>query len=126
MHLDPSIYLMDDENKTPANMLEKSKEANHESVTCDDSTATEIENNSSSVCGNDNKKSICPGHVSSEEGSSADQLNKVSDTLESINLAGNVSGSKGQLTLWVLLSCLKLFRSLLRLQTHVCVYLHDE
>ncbi|KAE8022348.1 hypothetical protein FH972_008153 [Carpinus fangiana] len=96
IHLDPSIYLMDDENKTLANMLEKSKEANHVSVTCDDSTATEIENNSSGVSGNDSKKSNCPGHVSSEEGSSANQLNKVSDTLESINLSRNVSGSKGE------------------------------
>ncbi len=98
IHLDPSIYLMDDESKTPANVPEKSKEANQVSVTCDDSTETEMENNSTNVCGSDSKKSNCPGHVSSEEGISADQVNKVSDTLKSISLAGSVAGSKGQFT----------------------------
>lgn len=89
---------MDDESKTPANVPEKSKEANQVSVTCDDSTETEMENNSTNVCGSDSKKSNCPGHVSSEEGISADQVNKVSDTLKSISLAGSVAGSKGQFT----------------------------
>lgn len=98
---------MDDESKTPANVPEKSKEANQVAVTCGDSTETEMENNSTNVCGSDSEKSNCPGHVSSEEGILADNMNKVSDTLESISLAGSVPGSKGQFTLWILLSCLK-------------------
>ncbi|KAK7851672.1 hypothetical protein CFP56_041305, partial [Quercus suber] len=96
IHIDPSIYLMDDESKTPANVPEKSKEANQVAVTCGDSTETEMENNSTNVCGSDSKKSNYPGHVSSEEGILADNMNKVSDTLESISLAGSVPGSKGE------------------------------
>ena len=88
---------MDDESKTPANVPEKSKEANQVAVTCDDGTEIEMENNSTNVCGSDSKKSNCPGHVSSEEGILADNMNKVSDTLESLSLAGSVPGSKGQL-----------------------------
>ncbi|XP_050251380.1 uncharacterized protein LOC126698297 isoform X1 [Quercus robur] len=96
IHIDPSIYLMDDESKTPANVPEKSKEANQVAVTCGDGTETEMENNSTNVCGSDSKKSNCPGHVSSEEGILADNMNKVSDTLESLSLAGSVPGSKGE------------------------------
>lgn len=99
---------MDDENKTPAKMLEKSKEANPSSLMCGDSKATEMENNTSG-CGSNDEMCNIPGQVSSEEGRSTDQVNKVSDTLESISLAESVPESKGQLTLWNLLTCLELF-----------------
>ncbi|KAF5457686.1 hypothetical protein F2P56_021773 [Juglans regia] len=96
IHLDPSIYLMDDENKTPAKLLEKSKEANYASVTCDDNTATDLGKNSPGACGSNSENSNSLSHTSLEEGISTDLVNKVSDTLESINLAGSVSGSKGE------------------------------
>ncbi|KAG6716655.1 hypothetical protein I3843_04G053600 [Carya illinoinensis] len=96
IHLDPSIYLMDDENKTPANLLEKSKEASYASVTCDDNTATDLGKNYPGACRSNSENSNSLSHASLEEGISTDLVNKVSDTLESINLAGSVPGSKGE------------------------------
>ncbi|KAF2315815.1 hypothetical protein GH714_040355 [Hevea brasiliensis] len=77
IHLDPSIYLMDEENKSPANVPEKTKEANPVSV-IDNDPAKQVENNpaSVSVSHTDNSNSIS-GNVSLEEGISDDQVNNV-------------------------------------------------
>ncbi|KAK9292874.1 hypothetical protein L1049_020855 [Liquidambar formosana] len=96
IHLDPSIYLMDDENKLPTNLPEKIEEPNP-SVTSHDNAATPVENNSPIVSGNCIEVSnCCPENVSLKEGISADQVNKVSDSLESIDIAGSVSENKGE------------------------------
>lgn len=108
---------MDDENKTHAKSLEKSKESD---------TTTDMGKTSHSACGSNSENRNSPSHVSLEEGISTDLVNKVSDTLESINLAGGVSGSKGQLTLLILLTCLKFSRSLLRIRIYLYTYLHNE
>ncbi|KAL7221773.1 hypothetical protein ACSBR1_023672 [Camellia fascicularis] len=47
-HLDPSIYLMDDENKLPTDMPTKAEEPN--SVTSDNKNVTQMESNSSILC----------------------------------------------------------------------------
>uniref|UniRef100_A0A5B6ZC60 2-phosphoglycerate kinase n=1 Tax=Davidia involucrata TaxID=16924 RepID=A0A5B6ZC60_DAVIN len=94
IHLDPSIYLMDDENKLPTNMPEKIEESNP--AMSDDKNAIQTENNSTAVCDSHSENSNCSvGNARSEEGVSADQLNKVSDRLESIDIARSVSENKG-------------------------------
>ncbi|KAA8533877.1 hypothetical protein F0562_031394 [Nyssa sinensis] len=94
IHLDPSIYLMDDENKLPTNMPEKIEDPNP--VMSDDKNALQMENNSTIVCDSHGENSNCPvGNVRSEEGLSADQLNKVSERLESIDIARTISENKG-------------------------------
>ncbi|KAM5550607.1 hypothetical protein ABKV19_027118 [Rosa sericea] len=83
IHLDPSIYLMDDENKTLADVQEKTPEANHLAA-----------NDSKTQMGNDSL--IYTEHVKSEEGTLNNKVNKVSDYLEAINLAGSLSDKKGE------------------------------
>ncbi|GAV68087.1 AAA_17 domain-containing protein [Cephalotus follicularis] len=85
IHLDPSIYLMDDESKSPANMPEKVKEANSS-----DDNPEKMDNNSN-ACRNDSS-----GHLRSEVKISSDQINSVSDSMEAINLAGSVFEHKGE------------------------------
>ncbi|XP_057952540.1 uncharacterized protein LOC131146777 [Malania oleifera] len=97
IHLDPSIYLMDDDNRIPTNLPSKTEEPNSVSVARDDSTTAHKENDSS-VCGNHSANSNCsPGNVSTEEGIYADQVNKVSDCLDSIHITGSFSENKGEI-----------------------------
>ncbi|XP_061980027.1 uncharacterized protein LOC133700499 isoform X1 [Populus nigra] len=92
IHLDPSIYLMDEENKLPAKMPEKS-ETNTVSVSLDDDPARQLENNS--VSENNTENSNCTtGYLTSEEGKSVNLVNKVVDSQESIDKAGSISDSK--------------------------------
>lgn len=84
IHLDPSIYLMDDENKTLAHVQEKIQEANHLEA-----------NDSKTQTGNDSP-SVYTEHVNSEEGTLNNKVNDVSDYLESIHLAGIVSDKRGE------------------------------
>ncbi|KAG6782623.1 hypothetical protein POTOM_012033 [Populus tomentosa] len=94
IHLDPSIYLMDEENKLPAKMPEKS-ETNTVSVSLDDDPARQLENNS--VSENNTENSNCTtGYLTSEEGKSVNLVNKVVDSQESIDKAGSISDSKGE------------------------------
>ncbi|CAL5404833.1 unnamed protein product [Camellia sinensis] len=92
-HLDPSIYLMDDENKLPTDMPAKAEEPN--SVTSDDKNVTQMESNSSILCDSHSENTNCsPQDARSMEETNADLLNKVSDCLESINIAESVSDDK--------------------------------
>ncbi|XP_059666937.1 uncharacterized protein LOC132312553 isoform X2 [Cornus florida] len=93
IHLDPSIYLMDDENKLQSNKPEKNGEPNP--VMSDDKIATQMENASTDVCGNHSENSNSSS-VKSEKGISPDQLNKVSDHLEAINIIQSVSENKDE------------------------------
>ncbi|KAG8652803.1 uncharacterized protein LOC110617265 [Manihot esculenta] len=95
IHLDPSIYLMDEENKSSANVTEKTKEANLVSVINND-PAKQVENNTASDSCTDNSNSIV-GNVSLEDGKSGDKLNKVPDPQESVTTAGCVSDNKGEI-----------------------------
>lgn len=91
--MDPSIYLMDEENKSSANVTEKTKEASLVSVINND-PAKQVENNTASDSCTDNSNSIV-GNVSLEDGKSGDKLNKVPDPQESVTTAGCVSDNKG-------------------------------
>lgn len=94
IHLDPSIYLMDDENKLPADDQAKSKEAKSLPVTSDGYTATQMENNPSSICNShDENSNSSLGQANSEE-FYVDQLPKISASLESMHLAGKVTECK--------------------------------
>ncbi|BFG23148.1 hypothetical protein CerSpe_094230 [Prunus speciosa] len=92
IHLDPSIYLMEDENKTQAHVQEKIQEA--ESLAADGSK-THMENDSPSINGNPSEVSNSTAHVSSDEGTLVNKVNEVSDCLEAFDLAGSVSENKG-------------------------------
>lgn len=93
--MDPSIYLMDEENKLPAKMPEKS-EMNPVSVTPDDDPARQMENSSTSVSRNHPENINCtPGDLASEEGKSVNQVNKVVDSQGSRDKAGSIVDNKG-------------------------------
>ncbi|XWS60108.1 hypothetical protein CRYUN_Cryun07bG0006100 [Craigia yunnanensis] len=89
IHLDPSIYLMDDEHKTPTSVPEGNR-STPLPVASDDNSAVQMENTSESNMGN---RQNHPMHLS--EGVSADQVNKVSESLKSIALATS-SDNKGE------------------------------
>lgn len=94
IHLDPSIYLMDDDSKAPATTTEKT---NSESVASDDNPVTQVESSPASACVSDREN----GNNSPEQPStggkiSSEQVNKIADSLESIALAGTSSENKGE------------------------------
>eukprot|EP00257_Ricinus_communis_P020927 XP_015580292.1 uncharacterized protein LOC8289616 [Ricinus communis] len=93
IHLDPSIYLMDEENKSSANMPEKHKEATPLSQT-DNDPEKHMEDIHKTVSGNHNERSNhTHGDVSLEEGNSGDQVN-LQNCHESGNTAGGISDNK--------------------------------
>ncbi|XVF08472.1 hypothetical protein REPUB_Repub07fG0006200 [Reevesia pubescens] len=84
IHLDPSIYLMDDEHKTSTSVSEGHR-SSPLSMASDDNSAVQMENNFSSTSGSNTENS--QNHpVDSGEDVSADQVNKVSESLKSIAL----------------------------------------
>ncbi|GAB4858807.1 hypothetical protein Ancab_010285 [Ancistrocladus abbreviatus] len=88
IHLDPSIYLMDDENKLVNNQSGKAEEAHHAL----DNSVVQMENkvvNTSEIPPVNNKN--YPEILSSEETVSSDQMNGVSNSLESIKIEERVS-----------------------------------
>ncbi|KAM1029250.1 hypothetical protein COP1_041810 [Malus domestica] len=91
IHLDPSIYLMEDDNKTQAQ--EKTQEADPVAV---DGTKTQMENSSPIISGSSSEIFNSAAHVSCEEGTPTNKVDKVSDHLEAIDLAGSVSEEKGE------------------------------
>ncbi|XP_062092191.1 uncharacterized protein LOC133798035 [Humulus lupulus] len=93
IHLDPSIYLMDDESKLTSNMQEKDKQTSSVSVASND-TKTQVDNNISSVSRSHNEVSKCEQHIHSQKEFSANEVNKVSDHLEAIDIAGNAQENK--------------------------------
>ncbi|KAK3001353.1 hypothetical protein RJ639_021132 [Escallonia herrerae] len=94
MHLDPSIYLMDDENKMPANMPEKVEEAKCLKVSDKSATKVQID---STACGSFSKNSAS-GNAKPEEMMSSGMLDKVLDGLKSIDIVDSVSKNKGEAT----------------------------
>ncbi|KAK6936296.1 hypothetical protein RJ641_033326 [Dillenia turbinata] len=96
IHLDPSIYLMDDENKSPKNVPTEVEEA-PEVAASDDKSAVKVEDDSTSIAGcHSDNSSVCP-----EKGTSASvlppkEVNEVSNCLESIDLERSGSEMKGE------------------------------
>ena len=94
--MDPSIYLMDDDSKLSTDVTAKVEQPNSLSVKSDENTAKLMEDNVANACpsqGKDSNDASC--NTKSEDKISADQVDKVSDLLESINITGNVSEKKG-------------------------------
>ncbi|XP_038888801.1 uncharacterized protein LOC120078587 isoform X2 [Benincasa hispida] len=91
IHLDPSIYLMDDESKSSANISAKGIEENPLSATSDDKSSKQMES-SSLVC--QNKKGTGTGIrcSHSKECMHTNQENEGLDSLEAVGIAGNSSG----------------------------------
>lgn len=87
---------MDDDSKLSTNMTTKVEEPNSLSVKSDDNTAKVMENNFENACARQSKNSNdASENTKAEDKISADQVDKVSDFLESINLTGHVSKNKG-------------------------------
>ncbi|KAI5670226.1 hypothetical protein M9H77_10590 [Catharanthus roseus] len=94
MHLDPSIYLMDDENKPPTEMA--AKDAVAKSFKEDDKNGVPPENTSSSTTDTHSEPNEPGGTVISGKEISPDELNKVTGALESIDIVGRVPEKKGE------------------------------
>lgn len=80
MHLDPSIYLMDDENKTPTNVSAKMDEQKF--VEAVQQNATQATNDS-----------VAPATYNNQ--SPADELHMVIDGLQSVNIAESARDDRG-------------------------------
>ncbi|XP_038992307.1 uncharacterized protein LOC120115767 isoform X2 [Hibiscus syriacus] len=87
IHLDPSIYLMDDEHKTTTSVTE-GHQPTSQSVASDSNSAVQVEDNTSESNAENSQNHLV--HCAS-----ADQVNKVSESLESIALA-TASENKGE------------------------------
>ncbi|KAJ8752961.1 hypothetical protein K2173_008696 [Erythroxylum novogranatense] len=98
MHLDPSIYLMDEVNQSPSNKSEMNKEKSLVSlITVGDDPSTQIDINSTSVgVPDDENGNFADTHLSSE-GISGDQMNKFLDSQETIDRATGICRHKGDL-----------------------------
>lgn len=90
MHLDPSIYLMDDENKLsaalPAIVKEKSLE--------NDKNGMVVENDSSTECGNQGKSDS--GHQEGRSGELVSDMDRVADDLKSLDIGSGLPDNKGE------------------------------
>lgn len=91
IHLDPSIYLVDDEQKSPSNVP---KEINPLSFAPDDNATAKSKDNHDVVCCGDenNGGSRSP---STKEEISIDQVELLSNSTQSMDLARNISADKG-------------------------------
>lgn len=93
--MDPSIYLMDDENKLPTDISPKVEEPN--SLTSDEKNVMETESNPSVDSANHSEnRNGSPQNARSVERIHADLLNRVSDHLESIDIAASDSADRGE------------------------------
>ncbi|KAG6571811.1 hypothetical protein SDJN03_28539, partial [Cucurbita argyrosperma subsp. sororia] len=92
IHLDPSIYLMDDESKTPANMPAKDIENNPLSATSDNNSAKQMESSCPVVHQNTKGTGTSIRFSPSKECMHTKEENEGLDSLESVDVAGNNSG----------------------------------
>ena len=82
--MDPSIYLVDDEQKSPTGAHVENKEINPEFVASDDNATVQMEN-------------IHAGNSiisSSSEGVSVDPVDALSNSMQPMDLVGSISGQK--------------------------------
>ncbi|XP_058104453.1 uncharacterized protein LOC131248269 isoform X3 [Magnolia sinica] len=89
IHLDPSIYLMDEEGRTFTDLNKKSEVPKSVPRPSEDNIAKPQEYSENDKC--------CSVHeVSTKEGMSSNQVAEVTDCLGSVDLAGNVSDVQGR------------------------------
>lgn len=90
--MDPSIYLVDDDNKSPSGVHSENKEINPAAMTLDDNATIQIKDISVGSRGESNGDSII---LSSNEGVSADQVEAVSNSMTSMGLTASIPAHKG-------------------------------
>ncbi|XP_042505891.1 uncharacterized protein LOC122082414 isoform X2 [Macadamia integrifolia] len=95
IHLDPSIYLMNDENRESNKVPTEKEESKSVPVNREGDVATEKEYNSKITCGS-HSGSTNPGNVVPEVDVSTEQVTEVSESLRSLDLAGRTSESQGE------------------------------
>ncbi|GKD84738.1 P-loop NTPase domain-containing protein LPA1 homolog 1-like protein, partial [Tanacetum coccineum] len=92
MHVDPSIYLMDEENKSPHN-VSVNAEASKSSKT-DENDIKDEENNASAL--SSHSENIHQGAENSKtEAIVPEDSDKISDGLKSVDIVDHAAGSKG-------------------------------
>lgn len=101
--MDPSIYLVDDDNKSPCCVHSENKEINPASVTFDDN-ATTVQVQNINVGGSDESNGDS-GILTSNEGVSADQVDAVSNSMASMSLTGSIPKHNGWSLLFAILEC---------------------
>lgn len=102
IHLDPSIYLVDDDNKSPSGVHSENKEINPAFMTLDDNATAQIKDSHVSSSDESNGGSRI---LSSDEGVSADQVDAVSNSMASIGLAESIPEHKGCSLLFAIFKC---------------------
>ncbi|KAK7258222.1 hypothetical protein RIF29_32768 [Crotalaria pallida] len=94
IHLDPSIYLVDDEHKSPSGVHGENKEINPALMASEDDATVEIQNIINGGSGDENNggpKTLCSNEVIS-----VDQVDEVSNSVASMDLIESISaGNKG-------------------------------
>lgn len=90
--MDPSIYLVDDENKSSSGVQAENKEINPASAELDNNTAVHTQNIHVDSGGEKNNDSKI---LSSNDGVSDDQVGAVSNSMSSLGLIGSLTGHKG-------------------------------
>ncbi|KAK4285147.1 hypothetical protein QN277_001885 [Acacia crassicarpa] len=94
IHLDPSIYLVDDEQKSPSKAAVETKEINPVSVAPDDNVTANSKNNHDGVCCCDeNNGGLRPPGIGEEV--STNQVESLSNSMQSMDVTGNISTDKG-------------------------------
>ncbi|XP_073033246.1 uncharacterized protein [Primulina eburnea] len=89
IHLDPSIYLMDDKNKSPSASPAIGKEKGSEKS----KNGIPAQKNHSDPCGRQPEKNSCPQVGSAGKTESA--MDMVSDSLKSVDISGNTPNDEG-------------------------------
>lgn len=94
---------MDDEhNKSPINVPVETKETNPVSVAPEDNATAQLKNNSDGVFRDDDENNGGLRSLGSKDEISKDQIDEVSNSIKSMDLAGNISGGKGSFLLFVI------------------------
>ncbi|KAK9159591.1 hypothetical protein Syun_005932 [Stephania yunnanensis] len=96
IHLDPSIYLMDDENRESTSTPVKTEESANVAVTSVDNGITEKECTETSSINDTESSRYYPEAEKPGGAMSTDQLTEVSDRVESLDLAGTTPENQGE------------------------------
>lgn len=95
---------MDDEQKSPSKAPVETKEINPVSVAPDDNATESSKNDHDGVCcGDENSGGL--RFPRTKEEISTDQGESLSNSIQSMDLAGNISADKGLFPLFVLFLC---------------------
>lgn len=92
---------MDDEHKSPSNVPVESKETESVSNAPSENATAQLKNNHDVICcGAENNGDLRP--LSSKEEISTDQVDALSKSMKSVDLAAKISGDKGSILLPVM------------------------